>query len=160
VSLRDLKSPLRQIAVAGLGHEEPTLFLTNDQKTKALPLVERYARRMLIENSIAENVDFFHLDALSSAIALRVDLDLLLTLVANGLYRALTPHLKGFESARPKQIFRRFLNTPARVKVTDSTVTVRLRRRSHHPILLASGLLSSTVTVPWWQGRKLLIEVS
>lgn len=160
VRLRDLKRPLRQIAVAGLGHEEPTLFLTNDEDTKALPLVEHYAQRMLIENAIAENVDFFHLDALTSAIALQVDLDVLLTLVANGLYRHLARHLKGFESARPKQIFRRFLNTPARVKVTDDTVTVSLRRRSHHPILLASGLLDATPAVPWWQGRRLLLDIA
>ncbi|MFQ5567299.1 MAG: transposase [Paracoccaceae bacterium] len=160
VSLRDLKRPLRQIAVAGLGHEKPTLFLTNDHDTKALSLVERYAHRMLIENSIAENVDFFHLDALGSAIALQVDLDVLLTLVGNGLYRSLAQHLKGFETARPKQLFRRFLNAPARVNVTDDTVTVRLRRHSHHPILLASGQLDLVPAVPWWQGRRLRLEIA
>jgi hypothetical protein len=63
----------------------------------------------LIENAIAENVDFFHLDALSSAIALQVDLDVMLTLIANALYRSLARHLEGFEKAQPKQIFRRFL---------------------------------------------------
>jgi hypothetical protein len=103
--------------VVGLGHEEPTLFVTNAQEIKPLVLVEQYAHRMLIENAIAENVDFFHLDALSSAIALRVDLDVMLTLIANALYRSLARHLEGFEKAQLKQIFRRSLNTPARVKV-------------------------------------------
>ncbi|MCK4627056.1 MAG: transposase, partial [Phycisphaerae bacterium] len=107
VALRGLSRPLRQIAVCDLGHEEPTLFLTNDTAIKLVDLVERYAHRMLIENSIAENIDFFHLDALSSAIAMQVDLDLILTLVANGLYRQLAGQLKGFEAAQPKQIFRR-----------------------------------------------------
>ena len=73
---------MRQIAVVGLGHEEPTLFITNDEEIKPLGLVEQYAHRLLIENAIAENVDFFHLDALSSAIALQVDLDVMLTLGA------------------------------------------------------------------------------
>jgi transposase len=159
VRLRDLRRPLRQIAVEGLGHDEPTLFMTNDDKIKPLELVEQYAHRMLIENAIAENVDFFHLDALSSAIALQVDLDVMLTLIANALYRHLASHLEGFENAKPKQIFRRFLNTPARVKVTDTAVKVTLRRRSHHPILLASGHLNSTAAVPWWEGRRLYIDI-
>jgi hypothetical protein len=159
VKLRGVTTPLRQLAVAGLGHEEPTLFLTNDPDIKPLDLVERYAHRMLIENAIAENVDFFHLDALGSAIALQVDIDLMLTLIANALYRNLAGQLRGHESERPKQIFRHFLNTPARVTVTDDEVCVRLRRRTHHPLLLDSGVLDATPSVPWWEGRRLRLSV-
>jgi len=159
VSLRSLCRPLRQVAVRGLGHEQPTLFLTNDSKTKAAELVERYARRMLIENGIAENVGFFHLDALCSAIAIQVDLDVMLTLIANGLYRHLARQLVGFETAQPKQIFRRFLNTPARVTITPEQVRVRIRRVAHHPILLNSGALEATPVVPWWGERTLHLEI-
>lgn len=159
ITVRPLPRPLRQIAVRGLGHDEPTLFLTNEFTTKPAVLVERYAKRMLIENSIAQNVDFFHLDALSSAIAIQVDFDVMLTLIANALYRTLAQRLKGFQTAQPKQIFRRFLNTPARVQVSDNTVHVRIRRCTHHPILLASGALDLHPEVPWWQARRLHIEI-
>jgi len=159
VSLRAIATPLRQIAVRGLGHEEPTLFLTNDTAIKPVELVQRYAHRMLIENSIAENIGFFHMDALCSAIAIQVDLDLMLTLIANALYRSLAQRLTGFEAAKPKQIFRRFLNTPARVTVSDTEVRVRIRRCAHHPLLLASGALDAQPAIPWWQGRKLRLEI-
>ncbi len=159
VSLPGIDRPLRQLAVRGLGHEKPTLFLSNDFATQSADLVHRYARRMLIENSIAENVGFFHLDALSSAIALQVDLDVMLTLVANALYRHLARRLSGFENAQPQQIFRRFLNAPARVQVSDEHVRVRIRRLAHHPILLASGVLEASPAVPWWQGRRLHLEI-
>lgn len=159
VSLKGVRRPLRQLAVRGLGHEEPTLFLTNDSAIKPVALVQRYAQRMLIENGIAENVDFFHLDALSSAIALQVDFDVMLTLVANALYRKLAHRLTGFESAQPKQIFRRFLNAPARVTVSETEVRVRIRRLAHHPILLDSGALDAAPAVPWWGGRRLHVEI-
>ncbi len=159
VKLRPLRRPLRQVAVRGLGHEQPTLFLTNDSVIKGAALVERYARRMLIENGIAENIDFFHLDALSSAIAIQVDLDVMLTLIANALYRQLAQQLTGFEAAQPKQIFRRFLNTPARVTVTPEQVRVRIRRLAHHPLLLDSNVLEATPAVPWWEGRTLHLEI-
>jgi hypothetical protein len=67
--------------------------------------------------------------------------------------------LTGFEHARPKQIFRRFLNTPARVSVSGSEVVVRIRRMAHHPPLLASGILDATPEVPWWNGRRLRLRV-
>jgi transposase len=159
VSLQNLSRDLRQIAVTGLGRDEPTLFLSNDFDSKPRDLVERYAHRMLIENAIAENIDFFHLDALCSSIALQVDLDVMLTFIANALYRHLARHLVAFETATPKQIFRRFLNTPASVRVSDSEVLVRIARRAHHPILLASGLLDRSPSVPWWNGRTLRLQV-
>ena len=158
-SLRGLSRALRQIAVRDLGHDEPTLFLTNDDEVKPADAVERYARRMLIENSIAENVGFFHLDALSSTVAIQVDLDVMLTLIANALYRRLAGRLEGFETARPASIFRRFLNTPARVSISDREVVVRLRRLAHHPLLLASGVLAAQPRVPWWNGRRLRLLV-
>ena len=157
--LKAVTRPLRQIAVRGLGHEQPTLFLTNDPDTAAVHVIERYAKRMLIENCLAENVDFFHLDALSSAVAIQVDLDLMLTLVANGLYRDLARHLVGYEHAQPKSIFRRFLDTPARIYVTDREVRVRLNRRAHHPILLSTDILDQSPRVPWWDGRRLTLEI-
>lgn len=160
VRLRGLSIPRRQLAVEGLGHEHPPLFLTNDSTRKPLDWSEYYAHRRLIDNSIAENVAFFHRDALSSAIALQVDLDVMLTLIANALYRHLAKHLTGFETAYPKQLFRRFLNTPARVTVTATTVRVCLRRRAHHPILLNSGLLPACPCVPWWGNRQLHLEIA
>jgi len=41
---------------------------------------------MLIENQIADGIDFFHMDALSSAVAMKVNCDLQLTLMASSLY--------------------------------------------------------------------------
>jgi len=79
----------------------------------------------------------------------QVDLDLMLTLIANALYRNLARKLTGFEAAKPRQIFRRFLNAPARVSVSGSQVRVRIRRCAHHPRLLASGALDPQPAVPW-----------
>jgi hypothetical protein len=34
-------------------------------------------------------------------------------------------------------------------------VEVSFHRRSHLPIILASGLMEQPVAVPWWGGRRL-----
>jgi hypothetical protein len=89
IRLKDYRDSLREIVAADLGHEEPTVLLTNQLSPSAHRLIERYAQRMLIENNIADGIDFFHMDALSSAVAMKVNLDLQLTLMASSLYRML-----------------------------------------------------------------------
>ncbi len=68
------------LTIMDFGHEDPTLLLTNQLTRSAAKLVGRYAKRMIIENAIADGIDFFHMDALSSAMAMKVDCDLQLTL--------------------------------------------------------------------------------
>lgn len=157
IRLQDYPAPIRQLCARDLGHEEPTVLLTNDERSTPRTLLERYARRMLIENNLEDQVHFFHVDALSSAVAMKVDFDVTLTVIATGLYRLLGKHLHGFERAKARQIFRRFLDTTAKVEVTPQQVCVRLPRRAHNPLLLESGLLAKPVAVPWWGGASLQV---
>ena len=112
VKLTGYDGEVRQLYIQDLGHDLPTILLTNDTKSTVRQLITRYAQRMLIENSLAEAVDFFHLDALSSAVALKVDFDVLLTVVASGLYRRFAKNIRGYERAKARQLFRCFIDTP------------------------------------------------
>jgi hypothetical protein len=159
VQVKGYKGVLRQLLIQDLGHDEPTILLTNDTTSSLKALVTRYARRMLIENGLADSIDFFHLDALSSAVALNVDFDVLLTVIASGIYRQLTRNLRGYERAHARQVFRRFLDTTARVTVSRSEVVVTLPRRAHNPILIDAGLIGPATAIPWWGGKKLRLEV-
>jgi hypothetical protein len=118
VTLPDYQGMVRQIAVTGLGREEPTLFLTNHPEVRPRQLIINYARRNGIEDGLGTNVNFFHLDCLSSEVRLNVDLDVTLTVIANGCYRWLAHQLKGFEQAKPKQLYRKFIETGGQVEVT------------------------------------------
>jgi len=159
ITLTACPAPLRQLLICDLGHDEPTILVTNDLTSSLKSIITRYAKRMLIENGLADAVDFFHLDALSSAVALNVDFDVLLTVIASGVYRQFAKVLRGYERAQARQIFRRFLDTTARVAIADDVVTVTLPRRAHNPILLDAGLIGPATKVPWWGGRKLKLEI-
>src|SRR5262249_10046218 len=89
IRLPDYDGLIRQLLITDLGHEEPTILLTNHLHRSPAKLIERYAQRMLIENNIEDGIDFFHMDALSSAVAMKVNCDLQLTLMASSLYRLL-----------------------------------------------------------------------
>lgn len=146
---------LRQLFVVDLGHDQPTILLTNDRSTSQAKLLTRYAQRMLIENALSDAVRFFHMDALSSAVGLKVDFDMTLLVIASGLYRLLARRMRGYADAQARHIFRDLIDTPADVSVTDSEVQVHFHRRAHLPIVLASGLLNTRVSIPWWPGYSL-----
>ena len=104
VTLRHYKGEARQVAVKGLGREHPTLFLSNNFETSARDVVMNYARRNGIEDALGSGVNFFHLDCLSSEVRLNVDLDTVLTVLANGCYRWLASQLHGFDQSKPKAL--------------------------------------------------------
>lgn len=156
IPLRDYKGPIRQITVTDLGHEEPTIVLTNQLRRSPSHLVGRYAQRMLIENGIADGVDFFHMDALSSAVAMKVSCDLQLTLMASSLYRLLGERLgNGYATAKSQHIFRDFINAVAHVTIGERAITVRFQKRAHNPLLMAAGFAHTDTAVPWLGRKKL-----
>jgi hypothetical protein len=156
IALRDYEGPIRQLTVTELGHEEPTLLLTNQLRRSPVKLIGRYAQRMLIENGIEDGIDFFHMDALSSAVALKVNCDLQLTLMASSLYRLLGSRIgHGYETAKSRHLFRDFVDAAAKVLVTEREVVVRFQKRAHNPLLLAARFDQTDTPVPWL-GRKRL----
>jgi len=145
----------RQLFVRDLGHDEPTILLTNDSHASAAKLLTRYAQRMLIENALSDAVRFFHMDALSSAVGLKVDFDMALLVIASGLYRLLAKRMRGYADAQARHLFRDLIDTPADVRITEREIHVHFHRRAHLPIIIASGLLEKATKVPWWNHRTL-----
>jgi hypothetical protein len=146
---------LRQFFIQDLGHEEPTILLTNQSAVTAKRLITRYAQRMLIENSISDSVRFFHSDALSSSVGMKVDFDMALLVIASGLYRILARRMRGYSDAQARRVFRDLIDMPASITTTSSTVHVHFHRRAHLPIILASGILNSQTAIPWWNNATL-----
>lgn len=159
IQLPGYQGSLRQVTVIELGHEDPTLLLTNNFKIDCPSLVTRYAQRMLIENGISEAIQFFHLDALSSMVGLKVDFDLQITLMASSLYRLMADHIgHEYNRAQAKKIFRNLLDVSATVSIGDKDVIVKLDKRAHNPYLVASGLTQSPTPMPWFGGKRLVLD--
>lgn len=159
ITLPRYQGPIRQLSIMDLGHEEPTLLITNQLQRAPSKLIERYAQRMVIENSIAEGINFFHMDALSSAVAMKVNCDLQLTLMASSLYRLLGSRVgNGYEVAKALHIFRDFVDATAHVTITEKEIVVRFQKRAHNPLLLAASFDRTPPSVPWLRGKRLRLQ--
>ena len=115
---------------------------------------------MLIENEIADAIHFFHIDALSSMVDLKVDFDLQVTLMGSALYRMLAERLPdNYRRAQAKTIFRHLLDVGGRVQVGGRKVIVTLDKRAHNPILAETGLIDQPTRMPWFFGNKLILQL-
>jgi hypothetical protein len=156
--LRDYPAPIRQVAVAGLGREEPTLCLSNNFEVSAREVITRYTGRNSVEDALGISVNFFHLDCLASEVRLNVDLDVALTVVANGCYRWLASQLRGFAKAKPKHLFRKFIETSGVVEVQAERIVVRFDKRCHNPILREAALDRECPGIPWLRDLPVAFE--
>ncbi len=147
VSLRHYEGMVRQIVVRENGHDKPAFLITNDRDSPLELLVANYARRWRVENGIAEAVKFFHLNALSSPILIKVHFDVLMTMMADTLYTMLARHLRGFEECDAPTLYRHFVQGKGTIEVSQGKVNLFYPRRAHNPILRA---------VPWHQFPRAL----
>ena len=156
--LTDYQGPLRQLTITDLGHEEPTLLLANQLQASPSKLIGREAQRLVIENGIQDGVDFFHREALSSVVAMKVNGDGGLTVMASSLYRLLGSQVaEGYETAKSKPIFRDLINATAHVVITESDLSIRWQKRTHNPLLIAAGFHNTAISIPWLAHKRLQI---
>ena len=151
--------PIRQILVKGLGHPQPTVLITNQEKISPVKLVDRYARRMVIENVISDAIDFFHIDALSAAVPMKINVDVQLTVIASVLYRLLGRRIgDGFEVAEARTLFRRLIPKRADIRLTDTHIEVTFPRRAHNPHLIKANYHRLEQPIPWLDNKILKIN--
>lgn len=156
VRLSGYEGETRQVAVRDLGREQPTLLLSNNFEISPRELLMNYARRNGIEDGLGTSVNFFHLDCLSSEVRLNVDLDTVLTVVANGCYRWLATRLHGFEKVKPKQAYRKFVETAGAIEIERGRrIVVYFDRRCHNPILREAELDKDCPPIPWLYNYRL-----
>jgi hypothetical protein len=154
-TLKGITAKVRQIAVTGIGRDEPTLIITNNLTARTRDLFARYAERMGVENQPGAYIGGFHLDALTSGVPLNVDLDAALTVVAGNLYRLFARTIDRYHDATPERIWRDFLDATGTLHINQDGVTCALNLRSHHPVLIDAGYAELETPIPWWDNRTL-----
>jgi hypothetical protein len=160
VTLTSYPGTARQLVVTGLGRDARTVIITNEHQATVRNLISQYARRMTIEQRLAEIIRAFCADALSSTVNLNVDLDIMLCVLAQALLAAFRARLDaGYTAATPDTLQRRFLDSSGTISLSGDTITVRIDRRAYSPVLRQASLPPDTI-VPWWHDRHLHFEFS
>ncbi|MBU4445564.1 MAG: transposase [Candidatus Marinimicrobia bacterium] len=162
VKLTDYEGEVRQIVITNNGRIEPTFLITNDFEISLKQAVLKYARRWLIEKSIAEQIDCFHLNRLSSSIVVKVDFDLTMTIFAHTVYKLFSSQIPGFENTNSDKISRNFIKNYARIKITDwksKQITITLNKKVSLPLLYETDWFEKNIEIPWLNDYKIKFEI-
>lgn len=157
IKLSKYENEFRQIAVKDHGREKPTLIITNDKNISLTAVLQVYAKRWRVENKLAELVSFFNMNALSSPLMIRIHFDILWTMIADTLYHIFAQDLRRFEKNLAPTIFKKFINIPGKVLFDGDKFQIKIRKRSHTPILKDVAKLQKPITVPWLDNKNLEI---
>jgi hypothetical protein len=138
LTLRGYGRDIRQVAIAGHGRIKPALIITNDFALACAEIVRKYARRWLVEKDISQQIEFFHLNRLSSSMVIKVDFDFTMSILANNLLRLFALDLPGYSQLNPESLFAKFLQNSGHVTITDQDIMIALRKKRHLPVLLSA----------------------
>ena len=149
---------VRQLIFKEHGREEPTFLITNNFDIELETLALLYANRWLIENKFSELVDFFNLNALSSPFMIRIYFDVVLTIVADTLYRLLARDLKRFENCTPKTIFSDFINCRCKGQIIGNDIVIRMKKKATSPLFMSNETFRKAWPVPWLGNKNVRYE--
>ena len=152
------EQPLRQIFLKGSALKSSAI-ITNDFKLKAEEVIRRYAKRLLVENEISEQIHFFHLNRNCSGIVVKADFDLTMTILAHNLYRLLASQLPGYSHNRAQTLYDTFIDNYGDIVVAPGTITVKMNRKRSLP-LLRESLPEVDGPYQWLGGKRLVFAAN
>jgi len=127
---------MRQVAITGHGKIKPALIITNDFDIKTEALVRKYARRWLVEKTISEQVDFFHLNRVSSSMVIKVDFDLTMIILAHNIYRLFALDLERYTHLSDEKIYEKFVPIQGKVSINEKEIIVDMKKRRDLPLII------------------------
>lgn len=130
VFLKGYEKDIRQITITGNGKTKPAVIITNDLVLSIEKVVRKYARRWLVEKSISEQVDFFHLNLVSSSMVIKVDFDLTMSILASNLYRLFALELDRYSNLSAQSLYEKFVLNGADVIIQEETITAQKEEKS------------------------------
>lgn len=146
---------IKQVVIKGNGKIKPAFIIFNDFELSAKQVVRKYAQRWLVEKDIEQQIDFFHLNRLSSAMVIKVDFDLVMTILAHNLYRIYALQMERYDNCQSNKIYYKFIVNSGRIKIDEEQIIVELKKKRDLPQLLEVIQKFPAYQYPWLGGKKI-----
>ncbi|MCD6112467.1 MAG: transposase [Bacteroidales bacterium] len=154
VFLKTYDKQIRQINIKGHGKIKPATIILNDFDIKAEEVVRKYARRWIIEKEISEQIEFFHLNNVSSSMVIKVDFDLTMSILTHNIFRLFAKDTQRYKHLSDNSIYEKFLKNSAEIKI-DNEIEIKLKKKKNLPLLLEKNKKLEDQKYLWLDNRKL-----
>jgi len=154
VFLKTYNRKIRQINIKGHGKIKPATIILNDFDIKIEDLVRKYARRWIVEKEISEQIEFFHLNNVSSSMVIKVDFDLTMSILTHNIFKLFANSTKRYKHLADNSIYEKFLKNSAEIKI-DNEITIKLKKKKNLPLLLEKNKELENQNYFWLDDRKI-----
>ena len=158
VYLSGYKKEIRQIIIQSHGREKPALIITNDFTIKTTEVILKYCHRWLVEKTISEQIEFFHLNRLSSSMVIKVDFDLTMSILAYNLYRLFAGETGKYANLTAPKIFDKLISNSGVVKVNEDVIEIIMKKKRSMPVLLSLLKKFDHLNYPWLHYKHLRFQ--
>lgn len=149
---------IRQISITGHGKIKPAIIIGNDFDLPLEQVIRKYARRWLVEKTISEQIEFFHLNRVSSSMVIKVDFDLVMSIVTHNLYRLFARDLEGYTHMSAPGIYRKFIRNAAEIKLLEDTILIQLYKKRNLPMVIEVLEQYNKTKYPWLGNKMIRFE--
>ena len=99
-------------------------------------MVRKYAKRWIVEKAISEQIDFFHLNLVSSSMVIKVDFDLTMSILTHNLFRLMALDLERYSHIADQTLYEKFLDNSADIEIENDKIKIHLKKKKNLPIIL------------------------
>lgn len=149
---------IRQIYITGNGKIKPAIIITNDFEKSINEIVRKYAKRWLVEKVISEQIEFFHLNRVSSSMVIKVDFDLTMSILAHNIYRLFALDMEGYSHMTSQSLYEQFISNPADVEIKEQKIIIKLKKKRNLPMILENMNKFKKSKMPWLNNKQLVFE--
>lgn len=157
-SLPGYEGNIRQVSITGNGKIKPAIIISNDMDLPVEQIVRKYARRWLVEKAISEQIEFFHLNKVSSSMVIKVDFDLTMSIVTHNLYRLYARDMDRYAHRSDQRIYQEFIKNAADIEIQGETIVVRLKKKRSLPLVIEKLEQFKELKYPWLGNKKIRFE--
>jgi hypothetical protein len=158
VFLKGYDKDIRQITITGNGKIKPAIIITNDTDLHVEQIIRKYARRWMVEKTISEQIDFFHLNLVSSSMVIKVDFDLTMSVLAYNLYRLFAHELGRYTNQTAQTLYDKFVLNGADIEIGEKAIKVQLKKKRQLPLILETMPRFNKQKYPLLGNKSLIFE--
>lgn len=158
VFLKGYDKDIRQITITGNGKIKPAIIITNDTDLQVELIIRKYARRWMVEKTISEQIDFFHLNLVSSSMVIKVDFDLTMSVLAYNLYRLFAHELGRYTNQTAQTLYDKFVLNGADIEIGEKVIKVQMKKKRQLPLILETMPKFKKQKYPMLGNKNLIFE--
>lgn len=148
IFLKTYDKEIRQISIKGHGKIKPATIILNDFDLKTEQVVRKYARRWIVEKEIAEQIDFFHLNNVSSSMVIKVDFDLTMSILTHNIFRLFAKDTDRYKHISDKSVYEKFLRNSAEITI-EGNIEIKFKKKRNLPLLLEKCNKDKSLNYSW-----------